>query len=74
MRLVQELVGERLLGRVLGVKDVLENIAFVSAFIGAGALLEFFGVRVVFVGAGLLTVAMALFGALRVAGCERSEG
>ena len=64
MRLVQELVAERVLGRVFGVKDVLENIAFVSAFIGAGALLAFLGVRVVFVGAGLLTVAMAMFGAL----------
>ena len=38
MRLVQELVTERLLGRVFGLKDVLENIAFVSAFLGAGAL------------------------------------
>jgi MFS family permease len=64
MRLVQELVAERVLGRVFGVKDVLENIAFVSAFIGAGALLAVLGVRVVFVGAGLLTIAMAMFGAL----------
>jgi Na+-transporting methylmalonyl-CoA/oxaloacetate decarboxylase gamma subunit len=53
-----------MLGRVFGVKDVLENIAFVSASIGAGALLAVLGVRVVFVGAGLLTVAMAMFGAL----------
>jgi MFS family permease len=65
MRLVQELVSERLLGRVFGLKDVLENIAFVSAFVGAGALLTLAGVRVVFVGAGLVTVALAIFGALR---------
>jgi MFS family permease len=64
MRLVQELVAERLLGRVFGLKDVLENIAFVIAFVGAGALLTVAGVRVVFVGAGLATIALALFGAL----------
>ena len=64
MRLVQELVAERLLGRVFGLKDVLENIAFVIAFVSAGALLTVAGVRVVFVGAGLATVALALFGAL----------
>ncbi len=62
MRLVQELVAERLLGRVFGFKDVLENIAFVSAFLGAGALLSIAGVRVVFVGAGLLTLALAAVG------------
>jgi MFS family permease len=65
MRLIQELVSERLLGRVFGFKDVLENIAFVSAFIGAGALLAIAGVRVVFVVAGLVTLALALVGALR---------
>jgi MFS family permease len=64
MRLVQELVAERLLGRVFGFKDVLENIAFVAAFVGAGALLSIAGVRVVFVGAGLLTLSLAAVGAL----------
>jgi MFS family permease len=64
MRLVQELVTERLHGRVFGLKDVLENIAFVSAFIGAGALLSFVGVRAVFVAAGVLTMALAAVGAL----------
>jgi MFS family permease len=64
MRLVQELVAGRLLGRVFGFKDVLENIAFVAAFLGAGALLSLAGVRVVFVGAGLLTLALAGVGAL----------
>lgn len=65
MRLIQELVGEQLLGRVFGVKDVLENLGFVTAFIGAGALLTLAGVRVVFVVAGLVTVGLAVFGALR---------
>jgi MFS family permease len=64
MRLVQELVAERLMGRVFGLKDVLENLAFVSAFLGAGALLTIAGVRVVFVGAGLLTLALAALGAI----------
>jgi MFS family permease len=64
MRLVQELMAECLLGRVFGFKDVLENIAFVAAFLGAGALLSLAGVRVVFVGAGLLTLALAGVGAL----------
>jgi sugar phosphate permease len=65
MRLVQELVSERFLGRVFGFKDVLENIAFASAFVGAGALLSLAGVRVVFALAGLVTMALALFGALK---------
>ena len=64
MRLVQEMVAEHLLGRVFGFKDVLENIAFVTAFLGAGALLSLVGVRAVFVGAGLLTLALAGVGAL----------
>jgi MFS family permease len=59
MRLVQELVAERLLGRVFGFKDVLENLAFVTAFLGAGALLTVADIRVVFVGAGLLTLSLA---------------
>jgi len=64
MRLMQEMVTERLLGRVFGLKDVLENIAFVSAFLGAGALLSLAGVRAVFVGAGVVTVALAIVGAV----------
>jgi MFS family permease len=64
MRLVQELVTERLLGRVFGLKDVLENIAFVCAFLAAGALLSLAGVRAVFVGAGVLTVLLAVVGAV----------
>ena len=64
MRLMQELVPERLLGRVFGLKDVLENIAFVCAFLAAGAFLSLAGVRAVFVGAGVLTVALAALGAV----------
>jgi hypothetical protein len=73
MRLMQELVAERLLGRVFGFKDVLENIAFVAAFVGAGALLSIAGVRVVFVGAGILTLSLAAVGAVafRAGGAPR---
>jgi MFS family permease len=59
MRLVQELVAERLLGRVFGFKDVLENVAFVSAFLGAGALLALVDVRAVFLAAAALTLGLA---------------
>lgn len=64
MRLVQELVAERLLGRVFGLKDVVENIAFVTAFLGAGALLTVAAVRPVFVGAGILTLTVAVLAAV----------
>jgi MFS family permease len=63
-RLMQEMVTERMLGRVFGLKDVLENIAFVAAFLGAGALVSLAGVRPVFVGAGLVTIALAAVGAV----------
>ncbi len=62
MRLVQELVAERLLGRVFGFKDVLENVAFVAAFLGTGALLSLLGIRVVFVSAGACTVGLSAVG------------
>jgi MFS transporter, SP family, galactose:H+ symporter len=64
MRLMQEMVSERMLGRVFGVKDALENVAFVAAFLGAGALLTLTAVRGVFVGAGVVTVALAAVGAV----------
>jgi MFS family permease len=59
MRLVQELVAERLLGRVFGFKDVLENVAFVTAFVGAGALLALADIRTVFMAAAVLTLGLA---------------
>jgi MFS family permease len=73
MRLVQELVAERLLGRVFGFKDVLENVAFVTAFLGAGALLTVANVRAVFVGAGLLTLGLAGVAAWSFAAEPRRE-
>jgi MFS family permease len=73
MRLVQELVSERLLGRVFGFKDVLENVAFVSAFLGAGALLALADVRVVFLAAAFLTIALAGVAAVSFkSGAERT--
>ena len=64
MRLMQEMVVDRMLGRVFGLKDVLENIAFVAAFVGVGALLSVAGVRTVFAAAGVVTVALAFVGAV----------
>jgi MFS family permease len=64
MRLIQELVAKRLFGRVFGLKDVLDDIAFVTAFVAAGALLGVAGVREVFVGAGLLTLGVAAVAAV----------
>jgi MFS family permease len=69
MRLIQEMVGEALLGRAFGLKDVLENIALVIAFVSAAWLTSLLGVRATFLGAGLLTVALAA--GARIAGAER---
>ncbi len=61
IRLIQELVGERFLGRVFGLRDMLTNVAFVLAFLSAGAVLAAVGVRAVFAlgGAGLVMLAIA---------------
>ena len=61
IRLIQELVAERLLGRVFGLRDMLTNIAYVLAFVSAGAVLAAVGVRAVFAlgGASLLMLALA---------------
>ena len=63
VRLLQELAGERLLGRVFGLRDAVCNLAYVLAFVSSGALLAVLGVRALFAlgGVGLL--------ALTAAGC-----
>jgi MFS family permease len=64
VRLVQELSSDRLLGRVFGLRDLAGNVAFVVAFLGAGALLSTVGARAVFaVGGGALLV-LAPLGAM----------
>jgi MFS family permease len=60
MRLFQELVSERFLGRVYSLRDVLNNIAFVAAFLIAGVLLTILGSRDIFVIAGALTLCFAV--------------
>jgi MFS family permease len=61
LRLFQELVAERLLGRVFGLRDMLGNIAFVLAFLSAGSVLVLIGVRGVFaLGGGTLVVLAAV--------------
>ena len=61
VRLVQELAGDRLLGRVFGVRDALINLAYVLAFVSAGAVLAALGVRAIFAlgGVGLLALSVA---------------
>jgi MFS family permease len=60
VRLVLELVAERLLGRVFGLRDMLGNLAYVLAFLGAGVILEVIGVRAVFaLGGGALLILTA---------------
>jgi MFS family permease len=73
LRLFQELVSERLLGRAFGVRDMLSNIAFVLAFVAAGVLLSLLGVRSLFALGGGALVAMSLFGALLFHPCETSD-
>lgn len=65
VRLLQELAGDRLLGRMFGLRDTACNLAYVLAFLSAGAVLAALGVRAVFAlgGAGLLALAaVALLG------------
>jgi MFS family permease len=74
VRLIQELAGERLLGRVFGLRNVLGNIAFATAFLSAGAVLSAFGVRAVFALGGVALVALGLTTGLRFRpneSCER---
>ena len=63
MRLLQELTPERMLGRVFGVYDAVQNTAFVIAFVLGGALLGTAGPRSVFIAAGGLMVVVCGLGA-----------
>jgi MFS family permease len=69
VRLLQELVSQRLLGRVFGLRDALINAAYVLAFVSAGGVLAALGVRAVFAlgGAGLLALTSAAWLGLRPA-------
>ncbi|MGZ6616949.1 MAG: MFS transporter [Solirubrobacteraceae bacterium] len=61
-RLFQELVAERMLGRVFGLQSMLTDIAYVVAFLGAGLLLATLGVRSVFALGGSLLLALTVAG------------
>jgi MFS family permease len=65
IRLLQELAGDRLLGRVFGLRDTLGNLAFVLAFLSAGAVLAALGVRAVFAIGGLSLIGLTLVALLR---------
>jgi MFS family permease len=62
IRLVQELVDEQLLGRVFGLRDMLVNVAYVLAFLSAGAVLAAIDVRAVFALGGVCLVLLAIAG------------
>jgi MFS family permease len=64
VRLLQELVEERLRGRVFGLRDSCECACFGLAFIGAGALLTALGPRSVYALSGVLLLATAAVGAV----------
>lgn len=64
IRLLQELVAERLRGRVFGLRDASECACFALAFLAAGALLGFIGPRSMYVLSGVLLVATAALGLL----------
>src|SRR6185312_5984649 len=61
VRLLQELAGDRLLGRLFGLRDTLITSAYVVAFVSAGAVIAALGVRAVFAlgGVGLLGLTAA---------------
>jgi MFS family permease len=58
IRLFQELADDRLLGRVFGLRDTLGNLAFVLAFLSAGAVLAALGVRALFAFGGLALIGL----------------
>jgi MFS family permease len=59
LRLYQELVGEELLGRIFGLSEMLNNLAFVLAFLTAGAAISLLGVRGLFALGGAVLLALA---------------
>jgi MFS family permease len=73
IRLFQELAGERLLGRVFGLRDTLGNVAFVLAFLTAGAVLAAVGVRAVFALGGLALIGLTLVAGLRFRPAHRAD-
>jgi MFS family permease len=73
MRLFQELIGQRLLGRVFGLREMLSNTAAVAAFVVSGALLGLFGARSVFALGGATLLALSLIGAVAFRPLERVD-
>lgn len=58
VRLLQELIAARLLGRVFGLRDMAANLAYVLAFLSAGAVLALLGVRGLFALGGVALIAL----------------
>jgi MFS family permease len=59
-RLFQELVAERLLGRVFGLQGMLTDLAYVIAFVSSGLLLTTLGVRSVFALGGSVLLVLTI--------------
>ncbi len=64
IRLLQELVAEKLRGRIFGLRDSAQCACFVAAFVAAGALLGVVGPRSVYLLSGVLLLATATAGAM----------
>jgi MFS family permease len=64
VRLLQELVAEKLRGRVFGLRDGTESACFALAFIAAGGLLSVIGPRSIYVLSGVLLLGTAILGLL----------
>ena len=64
IRLFQELSPDHLRGRVFGLRDVSQNVAFVVALLGAGALLRPLGPRAVFAIDGAIMLALVPVGSM----------
>jgi MFS family permease len=73
MRLIQELVTDRLRGRVFGLHDQMYNVAFILAFLGASGLIALVGIRGVFAVGGAVSLVVAAVASLRVRPLEAPE-
>jgi MFS family permease len=63
-RLLQRLAPERMLGRVFGLYDAVQNVAMVTAFLLGGIVLSAGGPRGVFMAGGAVTLIAGVAGAL----------
>jgi MFS family permease len=65
MRLLQELVTDRLRGRLFGLHDQTYNVAFILAFLGASGVIALVGIRGVFAVGGAASLVVGAVASLR---------